>query len=167
MIRRLFTVASAMSLLLCVAAFSTWATFNERVVFLRRDGGLYRFLHALGSLVSLHPLHAPNTRRLPEICFFSFQGRIGFGWAWSDVLFDRELSAPFGLIMVLTACMLLIWLASRRPSTKSGVCRSCGYDLRASNGRCPECGTPIPSHADRALNSVLAVPFAADFSVES
>ena len=34
----------------------------------------------------------------------------------------------------------LVWLIARRKGHEPGHCRRCGYDLRASPDRCPECG---------------------------
>ncbi len=33
---------------------------------------------------------------------------------------------------------------TRRRRRKLGLCLACGYDIRASSGRCPECGKEIP-----------------------
>ena len=60
------------------------------------------------------------------------------------------------------ACALgfgpLSWLAvlalrwARRPRPRAGCCRVCGYDLRASPERCPECGTAVTPDTDVQLS---------------
>jgi hypothetical protein len=61
-------------------------------------------------------------------------GRQGSGW-W--------LSFPLWLPAILSAALPAAYAWSARAGrrrTRAGLCRQCGYDLRATPGRCPECG---------------------------
>jgi hypothetical protein len=48
--------------------------------------------------------------------------------------------SAIGILSLPAITYLLVWM--RR--TKPGCCPVCGYDLRASPERCPECGTATP-----------------------
>jgi hypothetical protein len=54
---------------------------------------------------------------------------------------------PYWLLVAGSALVALwgcrsIWIHWRR--VRLGLCLGCGYDIRASTGRCPECGKEIP-----------------------
>lgn len=74
---------------------------------------------------------------------------IGFAYAAGEDAFHL----PFHYVYVriwhctaLTGAQPALWLLRRlrRGMHRAGHCPACGYDLRASKDRCPECGTPIP-----------------------
>jgi hypothetical protein len=59
-------------------------------------------------------------------------------------MFLSLLTGP-GVILLTIALGVLVYLRSRQASlrerrTQAGLCADCGYDLRASPDRCPECG---------------------------
>ena len=52
--------------------------------------------------------------------------------------------APWWLLFVLSCTPLATWFAiqqRRRRRISNRLCHKCGYDLRATPDRCPECGT--------------------------
>lgn len=51
----------------------------------------------------------------------------------------------FLIALVVPGFHIFRWRRNRRP--KPGHCRKCGYDLRATPDRCPECGTVPPTMA--------------------
>jgi len=64
-------------------------------------------------------------------------------WADSGKMFI-EVTIPAWIICVLTLLLPIRWLARNKPwhrQTFSNYCSQCGYDLRFSPDRCPECGT--------------------------
>ncbi len=55
----------------------------------------------------------------------------------------REWNAPFWVLLFLVAPLPIMRFGSamrRRRARGRGLCAACGYDLRATPGRCPECG---------------------------
>ena len=76
------------------------------------------------------------------------------GFAWGQTSYvrpdgstcaaTRRLSVPVWSIFALASAPLVLRGAAasrRRLRAGSGLCSACGYDLRATPGRCPECGS--------------------------
>jgi hypothetical protein len=60
----------------------------------------------------------------------------------------RDVAMPHWFLLVVAGaplCALLYWMRNRcrcRARLRQGRCLRCGYDLRATPERCPECGAP-------------------------
>ena len=120
---RLFKTASAASLALCLAIVVQWLTCIP-----------------LGLL--------------PERCPIQFGNDNGRLLVFNQhVLVHRPIMTfQYGTWILITAALpvvrarlLLLERRVRHQRQASGLCLTCGYDLRASTERRPECGRPVPA----------------------
>jgi hypothetical protein len=81
--------------------------------------------------------------RYREYSIFGISSFVNFT-AWELTTPMWSLVVVFALLPAIRSALLLKRWRGRRRSA-SGLCASCGYDLRASKDRCPECGTLVPN----------------------
>jgi hypothetical protein len=139
MTRRMLNLLTVLSLLLCVAACADSVRIGggSRVL-VRHDFGrrAARVEVSKGNLYVHGEVTGPERYVYPQV--FVQRGFAGFtygrgtlgSWAGVPVWF---------VTLVLAGIGLSSWRLARRRRAP-GLCRACGYDLRATPGRCPECG---------------------------
>ena len=64
------------------------------------------------------------------------------------VVYPSILSIPYPVVALLLLVVPAVRVVARRRVAsnrrRAGQCENCGYDLRATSGRCPECGIVPP-----------------------
>lgn len=61
----------------------------------------------------------------------------------SDLLDVTYVPKWFALLVTTISWVAVGFIPRRSKNPVNNLCRGCGYDLRASPDRCPECGTPV------------------------
>ena len=175
--RWLFNVAAACSLALCLAALALWVRtcFAQDLVHAwmsdtsRSDHRLVAARAALGRVVAVqvrldatkstpmratgwtHQVFRPDNVPPPNRFDFTLvQWRVDRSYGGAMYIVGVRL-VPLAAV---SAVLPLLWLhraLQRRRRPMEGHCPTCGYDLRASPDRCPECGTPSTPSSPRSV----------------
>ena len=167
MSRRLLNLLTALSLVLCVAAVVLWVRSEsvmdsfEWQVSDRRWVGVGSIRGGIDVFYSrtepgwTATFLRPGYRKWPVgpgagntiPANWSFAGFEARGSTMSHVS-GGTLRVPYWAVVACTAVVAALACRSamirRRPLPANQICSACGYDLRATPGRCPECGAVPP-----------------------
>ena len=103
------------------------------------------------------PLHSPHRLGKRRLGFGTgSQSSVTTGDAGTITYRLQEVMFPHWLPVLLGLPLPLLWLWSKRRSRRwrrEGRCLGCGYDLRASPDRCPECGRVVETTIARGTGS--------------
>lgn len=127
---RLLSLNATASLALCLVALTAWAVSYVRPGRFVVDGGaIHNDSIETGSEWAWRISSAAGVLDIAPVGSF-YEWKIAY---WKLVL----------AFLLLPAWWLQCRLRARREWLLAGHCRNCGYDLRSSPERCPECGTFI------------------------
>jgi hypothetical protein len=161
-------VAAVVSFLACLATSALWWHSGEGCDVLlqpRRDGGHWLVTSEFGVLVFERQQPQPLAAGEPQRSWMFFPDKLPRRWPghWRWLGFDayrtqakhysllpptsaRGCVVPHWFLVLVTGILPATWLiAARRQTSRAvrmsmGLCAECGYDLRESPVRCPECG---------------------------
>ena len=166
----LFKIVTALSLLVCVAAVGLWVRsycYDDQISFSAADRcyGIHALRGRIGlSWTSRDPgwrtysgggwRHTPTSRLAPSQEGLDRQcGRRLFGFGVDAFVFSPGITTgpqtnhvavvPHWSLAAAALALptYLVWSRRRmHRRQRLGLCPRCGYDLRATPGRCPECG---------------------------
>jgi hypothetical protein len=171
MLRRLFSLGSAVSLLLCIVTVVLWVRTSRHYEMWcagSADSAFATAVSGRGEIwVGINTFHHSRREGRAAVRRWQLQRMQATEEArnmeangykpppiWISSNFKARVAVrpDFGinlivphwfLIPLLLAGSLICWRASRYRQVPHRFCRRCGYDLRATPDRCPECGTPV------------------------
>ena len=174
--RHLFTVASAVSLLLFAAASLLWIRghYLTDLFWCRSPSpGRIACLESSRGLVVVGGRYATFGQSFAHLSYNVDRNNLDLLGAgthahdWGKFRYATVSVARGGGSFVRfplwSACVFfailpaLWWRRSRQQLRRPGLCPTCLYDLRASTQRCPECGTPITPAARLRLAAFTGV----------